>query len=71
MQISDTAQDKLKSNIQAKAALCSAFSKHMKTIEAWIEDKDVRLTTPIAIKAIAENTDLTENEILEPITAKA
>lgn len=65
MQISDKTKDTLTGNNKAKGALCMAFDKHMKTIEDWIDNKNIMLTTPTAVECIKANTDLDENEILE------
>jgi hypothetical protein len=46
------------------------FNKSSKTIERWIEDKDVRLTIDSSIQIITQNTGLKASEILEETSAK-
>ncbi len=62
--ISSKAQNKLTNNQRAIAKLVLLFDVHAKTIERWIESKDIRLTTPQAIEIIKEETDLIEDHIL-------
>jgi hypothetical protein len=65
MTISDRAIQAIKGNNKLIAALMTAFDRGQNTIENWMNDKDVRLTTPTAVKAIVEHSDLTESDILE------
>ena len=46
------------------------FGKSQKTIQRWVEDKDVRLTIKPAIKIIKEETGLADKEILEETKAE-
>lgn len=71
MQITENAIGKIKGNNIALGALCMAFNRHMKTIEAWVTDKNMMLTTPKAVDVIKEHTGLTEDQILEQETVAA
>lgn len=67
MQITEKATEAVKRDNKAKAALCSAFDRHMKTIELWLDEKNIILTTPTAVAAISDATGLAHDEILEPV----
>jgi hypothetical protein len=41
------------------------FDKHYKTIENWLKEKNIILTTPKAVDIIKAETGLTEDEIFE------
>ena len=41
------------------------FDKHYKTIENWLKEKNIILTTPKAVAIIKAETGLTEEEIFE------
>lgn len=69
MQITNKAAEAVRASNMAKAALCTAFDRHMKTIELWLEEKNIILTTPTAVAAISETTGLAHEEILEPVNA--
>lgn len=62
--ISDKAIAAIKGNNRLIAKLMMGFDRGQNTIENWLISKDVRLTTPIAVQAIMEESDLAENEIL-------
>lgn len=62
--ISDKAIAVIKGNNRLIAKLMIAFDRGQNTIENWMSSKDVRLTTPIAVQAIMEESDLSESEIL-------
>lgn len=62
--ISNKAQKQLKNNQRAIAKLVLLFDVHAKTIERWIESKDVRLTNPSALEIIREETELNEDHLL-------
>lgn len=65
MTISDKAIEAIKNSNKLIAALMTAFDRGQNTIEIWMNKKDVRLTTPTAVKLIMEHSELTEMEILE------
>ena len=65
MTITDTAISKIKGNNRLIARLMIEFNRGQNTIENWMESKDTRLTTPAATKIIAEETGLSQDEILE------
>lgn len=64
MTISETAIQKITASNKAKGHLMIAFNIGEKTVLNWLGSKNVKLTTPDAIRAIAEGTGLTEAEIL-------
>ena len=66
MQISDKAITAIKGNNKALGLLVAEFNKHFRTIENWIDSKDIRLTTPGALEIIKTVTGLPEEEILVP-----
>ena len=70
MQISDKAIETIRESNKAQAALMAAFNIGQKSVQNWLDRKDIRLTTPDAIKAITESTGIPESEILteEPVT---
>lgn len=51
--------------------LMALFNKSSFTINRWIEDKDVRLTTTAAVQIIRDETHLKDKEILETEPARA
>lgn len=65
MQLTQKAISIVKGNNQLIGALMAAFNRGQKTIEDWAESKDVRLTTPTAVKIFCEVGGLRENEVLE------
>lgn len=65
MQISDKAIAEIKASNRIIGRLMIAFNRGQNTIENWMASKDVRLTTPIAVQIIAEETGLSAGEILE------
>lgn len=68
MKISETAINGIKGNNILMARLMTAFDRTQNTIENWMIKKDVRLTTPLAVQIISEETGLTDAEILEAET---
>lgn len=48
--------------------LMIAFDRGQNTIENWMASKDVRLTTPLAVQIIKDESDLANDEILEEET---
>jgi hypothetical protein len=65
MTISDKAIESIKKNNRLIARLMIAFNRGQNTIENWMNHKDVRFTTPIAVQIIREETGLSDQEILE------
>jgi hypothetical protein len=53
----------------AKAKLQIALDKAPPTIQRYLDDNDVMLTTHAALKVIKEEFKLSENQILEKETA--
>lgn len=64
MQLSKKAADAIKDSNKLMGLLMGAFNKGQKTIENWIEGKDIRLTTPLAVELIAQETGFAQDEIL-------
>jgi len=62
--ISDMAILRIKGNNTLMGRLMIAFDRGQNTIENWMASKDIRLTTPLAVGIIAEETGLPESEIL-------
>jgi hypothetical protein len=56
--------ERLKGSQKAKNRLAYEFNKHVATINRWIDTNDVMLTTKQALKAISEELELKEKEIL-------
>lgn len=63
--ISKKAVTKITGNPLVIGRLMVLFNKSSKTIERWIEDKDIRLTIDSSVKIITETTGLKTSEILE------
>lgn len=56
--------DQVKGSTKAKTRLAYEFNKHQSTIDRWLEENNIALTTPMAVKAISEETGTPESEIL-------
>lgn len=65
--LTNNAADQMKGNQRITGRLMALFNKSSFTIGRWIEDKDIRLTTPAAVQIIKEETGLKESQILETI----
>jgi hypothetical protein len=63
--ITKKAVTKMTGNQKVIGRLMVLFNKSSKTIERWIEDKDIRLTNNGAVEIIASETGLRVSEILE------
>lgn len=64
MEITDRAVNEIRHNNRAIGMLMCEFNKGHWTIINWLDAKDVRLITPMAINIIKEYTGLHENEIV-------
>lgn len=64
MIISERALNVIKGNNRLIGRLMIAFNRSQNTIENWMAAKDVRLTTPIAVQIIAQESGLQDAEIL-------
>lgn len=64
MQISDAAIEAIRTSNACMGRLMGAFNRREKSIENWLESKDIRLTTPSAVQIIKEETGLSDIEIL-------
>lgn len=65
MQLNRKAADQIKTNNKLIGRLMGAFNRGQKTIENWIDQNNVLLTTPLAVEIISEETGLVESQILE------
>jgi plasmid maintenance system antidote protein VapI len=63
--ISIATAETIKKNWVVNGRLVAAFKVHPRTIENWINCRDIRLTTPTAIQIIKEETGLQDNQIFE------
>ena len=64
MIISERALSVIKGNNRLIGRLMIAFNRSQNTIENWMASKDVRLTTPMAVQIIAQESGLPEPDIL-------
>lgn len=64
MQISDKAIEAVKNNNKAVASLMAAFDRGERSIQMWLANKNIILTTPAAVEAIKKATGMKESEIL-------
>lgn len=65
MRLSKKALDLIKENHQIKTALAYHLNKSVHTIEVWVKDNSVYLTTADALKIIKDKTKLKDSEVLE------
>ena len=64
MWISDTAIHAIKGNNYCMAELMKLFNRCQNTIENWLKDRDIRLTTPQAVAIIVQYTGVPEDQVL-------
>lgn len=55
----------IKDNLRCRNRLAYEMNVNPRTIDRWIEGKDIMLTTAKALTIIIEETGLTQEEILE------
>lgn len=67
--ISEKALKKIRVSKVCKAKLQIALDKAAPTIQRYLDDNDILLTTKVALDVIREETGLTESEIIQPINA--
>lgn len=65
MKVSKKVLEAIRKNNKIIGLLMGAFDVHFRTIENWIENNDIRLTTPLATRIIIDETGIPENEIFE------
>jgi hypothetical protein len=65
MKVSKKVLESIRRNNKIIGLLMGAFDVHFRTIENWIENNDIRLTTPLATKIIIDETGISEDEIFE------
>jgi|GEM_PF-5194420 len=72
LRIKTSIAEQILKNYQVLGRLVSAFDVHFRTVENWIKDRDIRLTTPTAMNILKEELKLTEEEIIEaePVSVK-
>lgn len=68
--IKQSIADQIKTNPAVVGRLMVAFTKSSDSIVRWINRRDIRLTTPIAIQIISEELKVNESEVLEGSTEK-
>jgi hypothetical protein len=68
MTISDKAISAVRKSNAAMGRLMAHFDRVHQSIYNWLNSKDIRLTTPDAVRIIREETGLTDTEILEEDT---
>lgn len=56
--------EQIKGSGKAKGRLAYVFAKSTDSIDRWLKNNDIMLTTPMAVKAIAEELEINESEIL-------
>lgn len=66
--ISNNATTAIRGNNRLMGKLMTAFNRTQRSIENWLDSKDVRLTTPLAVQLIKEETGLEDSQILEEET---
>lgn len=49
---------------QVKTRLAYEFNRDLRTIDRWIKDNDPMLTTPMCVRAVAEELSVPESEVL-------
>jgi len=68
--LSNKAKEKIRASYELQGAIADAFAKTPFVFPRWIDDNKPELETPIVLQIIREKTGLTDEEILEPVTAK-
>lgn len=64
MTITDAAVERIRASKKCIMALGYEFERGDKTINNWLDEKNVLLTTPTAVEIIKRETGLTKDEIL-------
>jgi hypothetical protein len=65
MRLTDKAKAAASTNTRLKNLLALEFNRSVFTIQKWIAEGNIILTTPSATAIIKEETGLTDQEILE------
>ena len=71
MELSKEAKDCILSSNKLMGRLMGLFDRGQKSLQDWIGENDIRLTTPSAVKIIKEESGLSEDEILVDIPVQA
>ena len=64
MTISKKAKEKILNDVKVRASLMLAFNMTEKSVQNWVAKDNIKLTTPLAVKTIAEATGLNEKQII-------
>lgn len=59
----------IRKNKTCKTELQLVLDKSAPTIQRYIDDNDIMLTTAAAVSVIAKNLNIKESEVLEPVAA--
>lgn len=65
IQVKKEILEQLRTNLRAKGRLAYEFSRTTKTIDQWIDENDIMLTTATGLKAISEELGVRQSEILK------
>jgi hypothetical protein len=65
MTITKTLYDKIRKDNRVLGLLAANFAVQSRTIEAWIDSNDIRLTTPLAVNTLIAETGMKESEMFE------
>jgi hypothetical protein len=67
MAIKATVLERIKGHTQLKNKIALATNRSVYSVSLWIKNNDARLTMASALKAIREEFDLSDEEILEAV----
>lgn len=59
--------DKIKGSQAIKGRLAYEFAKTTKTIDAWLNENDIMLTTAVGLRAISEELNMPESELITEV----
>jgi hypothetical protein len=71
MKLTKKAKAAINKSTRLKNLLAVEFDCSVFTIKRWLDDDDVRLTAPSATNIIKKETELKDDQILEPERVKA
>jgi hypothetical protein len=64
IQVKQEVINQIKKSPKAKGRLAYEFGRTTKTIDMWLDENDIMLTTAMGVRAIAEELELKESQIL-------
>lgn len=67
--LTKTAIDEIMGSRRCRNRLAFLLNVHPRTIDKWLKENDIMLTTALALQIISEETGLKDTQILEPVTA--